>query len=248
MLALFVCYYFMMTAVYCSDPSPQSVNPQSLVNVTQNTSLPSDVSKAEAQIKANNGTLHPNDSKKADSSTSTSPQPTSNSTDKASLHDPKAVEQEHNNSMAIFFVLCVIAMGILLIHTMLETRFQYLPESVVVVFLGALIGLLMSFLSKEKLTNWKREEVFSPTAFFLVLLPPIIFESGYNLHKGNFFQNIGSILLFAIVGTSISAFVIGGGIYLLGVADVTYSRKLICFKCLFYIDVVASQCQEVFRH
>lgn len=139
--------------------------------------------------------------------------------------ESKAVEQEHNNSMAIFFVLCVIALGILLIHTMLETGFQYLPESIVVVFLGALIGLLINLLSDQKLSNWKREQVFSPTAFFLVLLPPIIFESGYNLHKGNFFQNIGSILAFAIVGTTISAFVIGGGIYILGMADVAYRCK-----------------------
>lgn len=139
--------------------------------------------------------------------------------------DRKAVEQEHNTSMTIFFVLCIIAMGILLIHTMLETRCQYLPESIVVVFLGAFIGVCINFFSNDKLSNWKREEVFSPTAFFLVLLPPIIFESGYNLHKGNFFQNIGSILLFAIVGTTISALVIGTGIYILGLADVIYSRK-----------------------
>lgn len=137
-------------------------------------------------------------------------------------HESKAVEAEHNNSMAIFFVLCIIALGILLIHTMLETGFQYLPESIVVVCLGALIGLLINLLSDKYMANSKREEVFSPTAFFLVLLPPIIFESGYNLHKGNFFQNIGSILAFAIVGTTISAFVIGGGIYILGLADVAY--------------------------
>lgn len=147
--------------------------------------------------------------------------------------ESKAVEQEHNNSMAIFFVLCVIALGILLIHTMLETGFQYLPESIVVVFLGALIGLIIN-LSDQNAANWKREQVFSPTAFFLVLLPPIIFESGYNLHKGNFFQNIGSILAFAIVGTTISAFTIGTGIYILGLADVAYRCE--CIRVENYMD------------
>lgn len=40
--------------------------------------------------------------------------------------------------------------------------------------------------------------------FMILLLPPIIFESGYNMQKGPFFKNIGTVLMYSFLGTFIA--------------------------------------------
>ncbi|KAK2851521.1 hypothetical protein Q5P01_007797 [Channa striata] len=138
----------------------------------------------------------------------------------------KAQEEEQSSGLTIFFSLLVIGICIILVHLLIKFKLHFLPESVAVVSLGILMGGFIKIIEFQELANWKEEEMFRPNMFFLLLLPPIIFESGYSLHKGNFFQNIGSITLFAVIGTAFSAFIVGGGIYFLGQADVIYKMTM----------------------
>uniref|UniRef100_A0A182T4Q6 Cation/H+ exchanger transmembrane domain-containing protein n=1 Tax=Anopheles maculatus TaxID=74869 RepID=A0A182T4Q6_9DIPT len=54
---------------------------------------------------------------------------------------------------------------------------------------------------------------FDPEIFFNIILPPIIFHAGYSLKRKYFFRNLGAILMFAIIGTTLSAFLIGALMY-----------------------------------
>lgn len=54
---------------------------------------------------------------------------------------------------------------------------------------------------------------FDPEIFFNIILPPIIFYAGYSLKRKYFFRNLGTILTFAIIGTTLSAFLIGALMY-----------------------------------
>lgn len=63
---------------------------------------------------------------------------------------------------------------------------------------------------------------FNDELFFLALLPAMIFSGGYNLKKREFFKNIKFILIYGLVGTLVSFFVIFGLTYLVNSQDIIY--------------------------
>ncbi|KAL1440425.1 hypothetical protein MTO96_009466 [Rhipicephalus appendiculatus] len=81
---------------------------------------------------------------------------------------------------------------------------------------------------------------FSPDLFFLFLLPPIILESAYSLHDSAFFSNIGTILLFAVLGTIINAFTIGPSLYFLNNVGAIGLPNLNLLECLVFSSLISA--------
>ncbi|XP_029003910.1 sodium/hydrogen exchanger 9-like isoform X1 [Betta splendens] len=58
-----------------------------------------------------------------------------------------------------------------------------------------------------------RMETFDPEVIFNLFLSPIIFHGAYTLNQRRFFENLGSVLTFAFLGTIISCVTIGACVY-----------------------------------
>ena len=82
------------------------------------------------------------------------------------------------------------------------------PESCLLIILGIVVGVIVFFTAGQI-----PETTLTPNVFFLFMLPPIVLEAGYFMPNRLFFNNLGTILLMAIVGTVFNTVTIGFSLY-----------------------------------
>jgi sodium/hydrogen exchanger-like protein 3 len=76
------------------------------------------------------------------------------------------------------------------------------PESCMLILIGIGLGIILYFAGHSYYE-------LNTTTFFLVLLPPIILDAGYFMPARPFFDQLGTILLYAVVGTLLNTIWLG---------------------------------------
>ncbi|CAI5454882.1 unnamed protein product [Caenorhabditis angaria] len=111
-----------------------------------------------------------------------------------------------------------IAMAKLAFHNSQRLR-KLFPESAVLIVLGLIADL-----------------------FFLYLLPPIVLDAGYSMPNAAFFSNIGTILIYAVIGTVCNIVLIGACIFAMSpfyTFELNYVDVLLFSTLISAVDPVA---------
>jgi len=99
-------------------------------------------------------------------------------------------------------VCCSLNVSLLLLFAAFhscEKLEKLVPESCLLIVIGVILGIITFFASD----NHEIIE-FNTQLFFTVILPPIIMEAGYFMPTRAFFDQIGTILLHAVIATLVT--------------------------------------------
>ncbi|XP_065088952.1 sodium/hydrogen exchanger 3 isoform X3 [Ochlerotatus camptorhynchus] len=88
------------------------------------------------------------------------------------------------------------------------------PESCLLIVVGVIIGVLLRFATNLHVSP------LTPNTFFFYMLPPIILDAGYFMPNRMFFDNIGTILLMAVIGTIFNISTIGFSLWACGLTGI----------------------------
>ncbi|XP_012827966.1 PREDICTED: sodium/hydrogen exchanger 3-like [Erythranthe guttata] len=113
---------------------------------------------------------------------------------------------DHLSVISITLFVTLLCACIVIGHLLEENR--WMNESITALVIGVSTGVVILLISGGQSS---RLLVFSEDLFFIYLLPPIIFNAGFQVKKKQFFRNFSTIILFGALGTLISFIVISLG-------------------------------------
>uniref|UniRef100_A0A3Q3JW42 Sodium/hydrogen exchanger n=1 Tax=Monopterus albus TaxID=43700 RepID=A0A3Q3JW42_MONAL len=128
----------------------------------------------------------------------------------------------------------------ILLALLMKLGFHIIPrvssivlESCLLIVVGLLIGGIIKAIKQTA-------PVLDSKLFFLYLLPPIILDAGYFLPIRPFTENMGTILVFAVVGTLWNAAFIGGMMY--GVCQIEGAQlgHVDLLSCLLFGAIISA--------
>ncbi|KAJ8477845.1 hypothetical protein OPV22_021572 [Ensete ventricosum] len=145
-------------------------------------------------------------------------------------------EDQQAAGVGILLQISMLVLSFVVGHVLRRHKFYYLPEASVSLLIGLVVGGIANISHTEaNIRGWFN---FHEEFFFLFLLPPIIFQSGFSLAPKPFFSNFGAIITLAILGTFIASVVTGILVYLGGLAYLMYKLPLV--ECLMFGALVSA--------
>jgi Na+:H+ antiporter len=112
--------------------------------------------------------------------------------------------------VVLWVLIIALLLGVGFVGTRIAAVLR-LPHSVLLVLLGILGGLVLKWLHAPVSHDWG--ESFAETILY-VLLPPLIFESAYDINYGDLGRDIIPIACLSVFGLLLSCALVGWGLHL----------------------------------